>query len=131
MEKLNCLSNMENKKIVIIDDDITLNNKISNLLRNFGFNVFSAYDGLSGLDLVKQERPRLIILDITMPKMDGITVLKNIKEDEAVNNTIVIILTNISMSRVVRYATELGVQEYLIKPNHSFGDIVERVKKYF
>lgn len=122
---------MNNKKIAVIDDDESLNNKITKMLSTLGFSVVSAYNGQEGLELIRQERPSLIILDINMPIMDGLAMLRLLRKDEGIKNTKVIVLTNVASSRIAMYAAELGVVDYLIKANYTYNDIIERVKKYF
>jgi len=103
-------------KIAIIDDEKALVETLKSFLEERGFSVISAYDGVSGLELIKREKPDIVILDITMPELDGRDVLIQLKKNEDTKSIPVIMLTVKSEPFDVDYGMELGADDYLPKP---------------
>lgn len=123
------MNDQKSKKILLIDDDPDTLNALEKKLISSGFEVIKAMDGQEGLDSALANHPDLIILDIVMPKMDGITTLKKLREDDWGRNVSVIILTNINENEKLAQALEIGVDEYMIKSNVKLADIAHRAKK--
>lgn len=103
-------------KIAIIDDEKALVETLKSFLEERGFSVISAYDGVSGLELIKREKPDIVILDITMPELDGRDVLIQLKKNEDTKSIPVIMLTVKNEPFEVDYGMELGADDYLPKP---------------
>jgi len=126
------MANGEAKKILvveIVEDDRPLLSVLSERFTNEGYKVLSAITGEEGLDLALKHRPDLILLDIVMPKMDGLTMLKKLREDSWGKTANVILLTNLSADeKITKAVTELEPSYYLIKTDWKMDDIVERVK---
>lgn len=118
-----------NKKILVIEDEATLQKALCEVLSGEGYEVISSLDGLRGLELTKEEHPDLILLDIILPKMDGFEVLKKIKEDDKVSQIPVIILTNLSDMNDIQKALDLGATTYLIKADFHIEDVLKKVKE--
>ena len=127
------MSNGESKKILIIEvveDDRPLLSVLSERFNAEGYRVISATTGEEGLNLALKHKPDLILLDIVMPKMDGITMLKKLRDDPWGKKANVILLTNLSADeKITKAVTELEPTYYLIKTDWKMDDIVERVKK--
>ncbi len=117
------------KKILFIEDEAALQKSLGDLLREKGFEVISAVDGETGLRLAKESFPDLILLDLILPRMHGLKLLKKLKEDENTKNIPVIILTNLENISDIEKAIELGATTYLVKANYSLEEIAEKVKK--
>ncbi len=117
------------KKILFVEDEPTLQKAVGEILTQEGFQVFSALDGEKGLELIKKEKPDLILLDLILPKKDGFEVLKEMKENEELKNIPVIVLTNLEGMGDVEKALSLGATTYLIKANYELGDVVKRIKQ--
>lgn len=105
-----------NNKIVVIDDDQSINELIKINLELSGYSVIQAYDGVKGFALVKQEMPSLIILDVMMPDVDGFTVAKRIRQNEETKNIPIIMLTALSQLNDKVNGFNIGVDDYLVKP---------------
>ncbi|MCK4891903.1 MAG: response regulator [Candidatus Pacebacteria bacterium] len=119
---------MDNKKkILVIEDEATLQKALNDVLAQEGYDVLSALDGMSGLDLALKENPDLILLDIILPKMDGFEVLKRLKEKES--KIPVIILTNLSDINDIQKALDLGATTYLVKADFHLDDVLKKVKE--
>lgn len=117
------------KKIVLVEDDKILSDALSDGLKEAGFDVLRAFDGEEGLKLVEKEKPALVLLDILMPKMDGLTVAKRLKSHSETKDIPVIILTVLEKGEPVAKALEAGVYEYLVKSNYKIEEIVAKVKE--
>ncbi len=126
------MPNPDLKKILIVEiveDDRPLLSVLSERFTNEGYNVIRAMTGDEGLDLALKNKPDLILLDIVMPKMDGITMLRNLRKDPWGKKANVILLTNLSADeKITKAVTELEPSYYLIKTDWKMDDIVERVK---
>ena len=119
------------KKILVVDDENSMRRNISDLLSPLGYETLEAGDGETALQKFIQEKPHVVILDINIPKKDGLTVLKEIK---AISNDIpVIIFTAFGTSERAIKAMKLGAFDYLEKPFEldEFILIVERAYEYF
>lgn len=115
------------KKILIVEDDQSLSEALQTRLGTEGFKVEVAINGKEGLEKIDQFKPDLILLDIIMPIMDGITMLKEIKKRAI--KTPVIILTNLTEGEVVGEALESGSYNFLVKSNYSLSDIFDKIKE--
>ena len=119
---------MDNKKkILVIEDEATLQKALNDVLSQEGYNVLSALDGMSGLDLALKENPDLILLDVILPKMDGFEVLKKLKEKDS--QIPIIILTNLSDIDDIQKALDLGATTYLVKADFHLDDVLKKIKK--
>jgi len=118
-----------NTKILIVEDDSFLAGMYVRKLESKNFKVILASDGLQGLKLAKQESPRLILLDILLPKLDGFEILENLKKDPKTESIPVILLTNLSQKENLEKALRLGVQDYLIKAHFMPSEVVEKIEK--
>jgi CheY-like chemotaxis protein len=103
-------------KILSVDDNPIICFLVANSLRPYDCIVCEATDGEEGLAAVVREKPDLIILDISMPVMDGITMLTKLRQNVEFAQTPVIMLTAWSGQERVLQASELGVRDYLVKP---------------
>ena len=116
------------KKILVIEDEATLQKALVEILEQSGYEALSALDGEKGWELIEQEVPDLILLDIILPKMDGFEVLKRIKENPKTDRIPVIILTNLGDLNNVQKALELGANTYLVKADFHLDDVLEKIE---
>lgn len=119
---------MENYKIVIAEDDALLLRSLKDRFTEEGFIVFGAQNGLEAIKLSFENHPDIILLDIVMPIMDGMTVLKRLREDPWGKNVSIILLTNLSDSEKVAEAVSEGVYDFLIKIDWKLDDLVKKVR---
>lgn len=103
-------------KILTIDDSKAVRMIIKRALSTQDCVVCEAGDGIAGLAAAASEMPDLIVLDVTMPNMDGITMLGKLRADAAIKHIPVIMLTAESSKENVAHVTELGINDYLVKP---------------
>lgn len=116
------------KKILIIEDEKVLADSLGEKLTQEGFDVLLAEDGITGLDMAFQNEPDLILLDIVMPKMNGLEMLSRLRKDEWGKRVSVILLTNYENTTKMEEAKEYGVEDYLIKSGTKLQDIVDKVR---
>ena len=119
----------EKNKILIVEDELSLLKVLELKFESEDFQVLTAVNGEDGLQLALQNKPNIILLDIIMPKMDGITMLKKLRETQYGKSTNVIILTNLSDSKAVEESIKAGVFDYLIKTDWKLDAVVDRVKR--
>ncbi len=115
--------------IVLIDDNEIHLQTTRRILQNYGFSVETLSDPVQSLELLPVINPRVIILDIMMPGMDGFHLLKSIKELPQFTDIPVIILSGKQFSPDKRKALALGAKEYLTKPVNS-RDLISEIKKH-
>lgn len=117
------------KRILLVEDDRFLRRACEAALRQRGFAVVAATDGEEGLRLARAETPDLVLLDLLMPKLPGIEVLRALKADPATKNIPVLILSNSSREQDVSEVIGLGAVDYWVKANLSLKELGERVSR--
>ncbi|MFH1036749.1 MAG: response regulator [Patescibacteria group bacterium] len=117
------------KKILFVEDEAALQKTFGDFLGSKGYEVVSAFDGETGLNLAKQEKPDLVLLDFVLPRVHGLEVLKRLKEDPEMKATPIIILTNLEGINEVEKALELGATTYLVKAQYTLEEVYEKIKK--
>jgi DNA-binding response OmpR family regulator len=120
---------MESKRILLVEDDRFLRRACETSLRQRGFTVIAAADGEEGLRLARTEAPDLVLLDLLMPKLPGVEVLRGLKADPATETIPVLILSNSSREQDVAEVFRLGAVDYWVKANLSLKELGERVAK--
>ncbi|HLW59733.1 MAG TPA: response regulator [bacterium] len=116
-------------RILIVEDDRFLRRACQAGLEQRGYTVTTAQDGAEGLRLAQAELPDLILLDLLMPKLPGIEVLRALKAGEETRAIPVLILSNSSRDLDINLVQELGAVGSLVKANLSLQDLGERVKR--
>lgn len=114
-------------KILVIEDDPVIQMLISQTLRREGYEIVTASDGSEGLRKVKETQPNLVVLDISMPGLDGYQVCHYLRQDPATANLPIIMVTAMARPSDQRRGFETGADDYLPKP-FSLADLVTRVQ---
>jgi DNA-binding response OmpR family regulator len=117
------------KRLLLVEDDRFLRRACEVSLRQRGFSVTSAVDGEEGLRLARSEPWDLILLDMLLPKLSGLEVLKTLRRNEATRGLRVLVLSNSSREQDVQEVTQLGVEGYLVKSNLSLQELGDRVTR--
>jgi DNA-binding response OmpR family regulator len=115
-------------KILFIEDESALQKAFGDILSSAGYELKSALDGEAGLRMAESEKPDLILLDLTLPKLNGFEVLEKLKNNPKTKKIPVIILTNLESMEGVDKAIELGAMTYLVKAQYKLEEIIEKVK---
>jgi len=103
-------------KILIVDDDIGIRMLLSKFLQRNGFETLVAEDGLEGVEIAKKNHPDLIILDVVMPRMDGLTAARLIKFYKPLSEVPIIFLTAKDADKEIELAQEARAEVYITKP---------------
>jgi DNA-binding response OmpR family regulator len=124
----------DEKTILIVEDEAPLRKVLTSKLKHEGFKVEEASDGVEGVKKALEIHPDLILLDVVMPRLDGIGVLKQLSKDQWGAYVPVILLTNVGDPIKVAEATEAGVSnmgllDYLVKSDWKLDDVVTKVKQ--
>jgi DNA-binding response OmpR family regulator len=114
--------------VLVADDDDDILLLVTTRLRRDGFDVIQARDGDEALDLALERRPRIAVLDIGMPGLDGLEVIRQLRADDATKDMRVILLTAKAQESDVRRGFEAGADAYVKKP-FSPADLSARVKE--
>jgi CheY-like chemotaxis protein len=117
------------KRILVVDDMAVFREPIAASLRLGGFEASCAADGEEALRMTRADHPDLILLDVSMPNMDGMAFLKRLRGDPAIAGTRVILLTALSERSQILAAASLGVTDYLLKSRFRLADLMERISK--
>ncbi|MAG44837.1 hypothetical protein CL633_03030 [bacterium] len=130
------MSIVNNKKILIVEDEILMLKALVRVLNQAGFDTLEACNGKEGLKTALLKKPDLILLDIIMPKMDGLTMLRKLQKNKWGSKVPVIFLTNLSDPEKIVAATRSytktlsnGMYDYLIKSDWRLTDVVKKVKE--
>lgn len=119
-------------KIMLVEDDGILVEMYQAKFELEGHQVMVATNGEECLELLQENHPDIILLDILMPKLNGFHVLKEIKKQPDLRNIPVILLTNLGEAEVDmnhELASALGVSDYLIKSHHTPDEVVDKVMR--
>lgn len=115
-------------KVLVVEDEEILLAGLKEELSGGGYEVEGALDGVEGLEKVKSFKPDLILLDLLMPKMDGMEMLQKLKADSTMRDVPVVILTNLSDYEKISEALSLGAMDYLVKANYKLEDLLDKVR---
>ena len=119
------------KTVLIVEDEKSLRDAIVDILRLKDFNPLEAKNGKEGVGIALGKHPDLILLDLVMPEMDGMTALKKIREDAWGEKVPVIILTNLSATKeqLVEDMVTHKPMHYLIKSDWKLHDVVKKIEE--
>jgi|SRR3989344_617637 len=117
------------KKILLIEDEDILIGLLQKKLAKEGYEIKLARDGRAGMDMMRKNKPDLILLDIVMPRMGGLEVMEEMRNDKELKNIPIIIISNSGQPVELDKAKALGVKDWLIKTEFDLQEVVEKVKK--
>jgi len=118
------------RKVVFIEDDSFLIDVVGGELQKDNVSYFNAKNGIDGLELVRNEKPDLVLLDLILPGISGFDVLKKIKEDPELSNIPVVVLSNLASKEDKEKAKELGAVDYMVKAQTMPDEVRAIVFKY-
>ena len=117
------------KKILIIEDEKILAEMYRDKFTQAGLKVYLAFDSKEGLALAKKEKPDLIVLDILLPRENGIVFLTWLRKEPEISSIPVVAFSNYDDPETKRQAAKLGAKDYLIKTSYTPSEIVAKVKQ--
>ena len=116
-------------KIAIIEDDSVISQMYRMKFESDGFDVQVANNGKDGVDLVREFKPDMVLLDISMPVMNGDVALKSIRKEEWGKTVPVMVLTNLGEEEAPKDIRSLGIESYIVKADLTPRQVVARVKQ--
>ncbi|OGH20634.1 MAG: hypothetical protein A3D74_04230 [Candidatus Levybacteria bacterium RIFCSPHIGHO2_02_FULL_37_13] len=116
-------------KILIVEDDPLISRMYQQAFTFHNFEVEVSFDGEEGIEKVRKGKPTIILLDIMMPKMNGLKVLEKLKADPQTKKIPVIVLTNLAEEQDAEAALSLGAVKYIIKSEYTPKQVVDMVKE--
>jgi DNA-binding response OmpR family regulator len=117
-------------KVLLVEDEEELQTLFAELLKSEGYSVKVCGDGQSALDSILEDNFDLVLLDIRLPKMDGLEVLSQVHEKKKKNGSKIVLLTNLAENDTIAKALKFGVSGYMIKSRFTPDQFLEEVKKY-
>lgn len=120
--------NPTTKRILLVEDEDFIRELYTRQLSKAGFFIQSAADGQAGLEMLKKEPFDLLLLDIMLPGINGLQLLREFKTNNPTSPMITILLTNLGQEAVIKEGFELGAQAYLIKASYTPDQVVTEVK---
>lgn len=115
------------QSVLIVDDDLTLREMYEEYLKASGFKVLSAQDGEEGLKMAKESKPNAILLDLMMPKMNGIEVLRRLKADIETKDIPVIVFTALIQDLEKQESFAAGASDYVVKTEVTPKAILDKI----
>ena len=123
-------SGVHKKLILLVEDDAFLRDIFSRKMRDSSFDLISVDNGEEAIRAARERKPDVILLDLNLPDANGFEVLKTIRSDESLKQTLVLILTNSVLSEDVIRSNELKADDFLTKANFSMEEIIERIESH-
>lgn len=118
---------IKGQKVLVVEDEQAIREALALKMEREGFVVFQARDGKEGLEIAERERPDLILLDLLMPRMDGVDMMKRMRQEVWGAHIKVIIFTNLDSDDRILNAIMVGEPAYyLLKANVDIGEVVEK-----
>ena len=117
------------KKILVVEDEPALRKALTEKLSTAGYQVMAAKDGQEGLSTAVNKKPKVILLDLMLPKMDGMSVLDRLRKDDWGKDVPVIILTNLmATDGYKKLAEDFAVYDYVVKSDRTLEEVVQKVE---
>ena len=119
------------QKILLVEDEALISDLYSYQLKASGYEVKTAGDGLTGLKMLEEESFDLILLDIMLPGMNGLEMLREYKSKHPTKTPLVLLLTNLGQDAVIKEGFSLGAAGYLIKASYTPEQVVKEIQNAF
>ncbi len=117
------------KKVLLIENDPFIGDLLEKKLRKIGYYVFRAEDGEAGLREIKEKNPQLILLDMLLPRLSGLDVLKRMKEEDLFSKHPVIVISNSGQAKEIDQVRVLGAKDWIIKTEFDPAEALEKVRQ--
>ncbi len=114
--------------ILVVDDSLSVRQTLKQLLHDFGFEVDTACDGLEAFEKIKQSQPQLVLVDMEMPRMDGLELTRQLRQTPDLNALPILMLTSRSQQKHRELATKAGVNGYATKP-YNENELMDKIQE--
>ncbi len=118
------------RTVLVVDDVPDARDVVARLLKLSGIQAVTAEDGYEALSAVQTQTPDLVLLDLTMPRMDGVSVLKALRADPRWKDLPVSLFTAVSEGKLVEEAGKLGVQDFILKGGVGGAELLDRISRH-
>lgn len=118
------------RTVLVVDDMPDARDLLARLLRIGGYAALTAEDGYEALAAIEHHAPDLVLLDLTMPRMDGVEVLRRLRSDPRWRQLPVILFTGLSQGPLVEEAARLGIQDFILKGGIAGFPLLERIGRH-
>ena len=115
------------RKVLIVDDELNVR-RLSNKILNKDFDVFEAEDGSQAIEMINAQKPDIILMDMMMPKMDGLMACSVIKNDPITKSIPIIMVTAVGFELNIKLSQQMGANGYLTKP-FSSQELLEKIQQ--
>lgn len=115
------------KTILIIEDDDFFRELIRKKLTSKDFSFLEAVNGETGIEMMEEKKPDLVLLDLLLPNIDGFEVVTQIKSDPEISHIPIIVLSNLGQKEDIDRALKLGASDYLIKSQFDIDQVIEKI----
>jgi len=119
----------KNIKVLLAEDEQSLREMYEMKFQREGFETLSVDNGEPVLEMAKHDKPDIILLDIILPKVDGFSALKELKQETKTKNIPVIMLTNLGQDEDIKKGKEFGADDYLVKANLTPAQVVDKIRE--
>ena len=119
------------KKVLLIEEEPVLVDLFKDKFFKEGFNILTAPDSDSGLQIARIEKPNVIILDIMLPTTSGISFLKKLRAEPEISKTPVFVFSCLDTTDIKKQAFDLKIEDYIVKTKYTPDQLLEKVKEYF
>jgi DNA-binding response OmpR family regulator len=121
---------MDKKTILVVEDDNIVGPMYQAALEGAGYNAVLAKEGARAWHMIQEYSPDLMLLDIAMPNVNGLELLKLLKDDQTAKDTIIIIVSNLAKEKEMQKCLELGAKDFKVKAEWKIADMLKEVKEY-
>lgn len=119
------------KNVLLVEDDVILRHVLSGQLTANGFSVSEAQNGEEALEILKIEKPDVILLDLILPGIDGFEVLKQVKGDLLLKSIYIMVLSNLGDDEAIKKAFGLGADDYFVKAQYPIKSVIDKLNNFF
>ena len=127
---MDLFTRLREMKMLLVEDDKMISSMYETKLKQEGYIVVTAENGSSAIELAVQENPDIVLLDIILPQLDGFSVLQELRGNDKLKKTPIIMLTNLGTTEDKEKGAKLGATDYLVKANLTPGQVSEKIKEY-
>lgn len=116
-------------KVLLVEDDPMIVEMYKIRLEEEGYQVLTTDQGTEAIELAKNEKPAIILLDVILPEIDGFSILQTIKDDSATKDIPVLLLTNLGQESDKQKGEKMGAADYFVKSQHTPAEVIKKVKE--
>jgi len=122
--------NSKGKTVLLAEDDAIILQMFSTYLTEEGFSVLEAASGQKALEMIREQTPAIVLLDLMMPDLSGFDILEAMQQDAKLSKIPVIVFSNLGQDTDIKRAKSLGVKDYLVKADVTPDVVAEKIRQY-